>query len=127
MGTQQMVKRICTKEHPFVPPLKDNEVWTHEGLYEKFPEDESRIMILHCPNCGTDIDEDLDMDNKDGPSPEQAMMDKDGHAADCCRKETHSDELHNCEGCQRLRVSCKLCHNCSAANGICPHCKQKVV
>ena len=53
--TQRTKKRVCTKDNPFVPPLKDDEWWKHQDAYEKFPEYEFSIVIFHCPHCGIDI------------------------------------------------------------------------
>ncbi|TSC84345.1 MAG: hypothetical protein G01um101413_640 [Parcubacteria group bacterium Gr01-1014_13] len=124
MGNKQSIKKICTKDSPFVPPLKDDEQWEHPDLYDKFPEHEFRVVIFHCPNCKIDIAVDMD---PDGPSLEKHIMDKNGHTADCCRKEEHSDNWHVCEGCQTHKAPCKLCYNCSVNKRICSHCKQKVV
>ncbi|MDP1688675.1 MAG: hypothetical protein Q8L47_00910 [bacterium] len=48
-------KKTCTKENPFVPPLKDDEIWMHEDAYDKNPEHEFTTVIFYCPNCGIDI------------------------------------------------------------------------
>ncbi len=59
MSGKRKIKKICTKDNPFVPPLKDDEWWDHKDAYEKFPDHEFRIAIFHCPNCGIDIDIDV--------------------------------------------------------------------
>lgn len=59
MSGKRTVWKTCTKEHPFIPPLKDDEIWDHIDAYEKNTEHESRIVIVHCPNCGIDINMDL--------------------------------------------------------------------
>ncbi len=126
MGSEQKIKKVCTKDNPFVPPLKNNEQWEHPDLYDAFPEHEFRVVVFHCPHCGIDIPVDTD---PDGPSLEKHMMDRNGHTAACCRKKVHSekpDKWQNCEGCQTFRVPCKLCINCSVKKGICSHCKQRI-
>ena len=59
MSVERTIKKICTKEHPFVSPLKDGEFWEHEDVQEKFPEHDFRVVIYHCPNCGIDIKVDM--------------------------------------------------------------------
>ncbi len=59
------IKIICTKANPFVPPLKDDEVWTHLDAYEKFPEDDLGVVVFYCPNCGIDILIDMSEDTKE--------------------------------------------------------------
>ncbi len=59
MSDERTVKKICTKENPMVPPPKNDEIWTHEGLEDKYPESDSSIVIFHCPNCGEDIPVDM--------------------------------------------------------------------
>jgi len=57
--TKRIIRKICTKDHPFTPPLEDNEIWEHEDAYEKFPESDLCIVTFHCPNCGIDFDIDM--------------------------------------------------------------------
>ena len=59
MNNQRTIKRTCTKDSPFVPPLKDDELWMHQDAYEKFPDLDSRIIVFHCPNCGINIEIDM--------------------------------------------------------------------
>ena len=59
MSDQRPVKKVCTKENPFVPPLKDDEIWTHQNLEDKYPDSISPIVVFHCPNCGVDIEVDM--------------------------------------------------------------------
>lgn len=58
MSDERKIKK-CTKDHPFVPPPKDNEFWLHEDAYNKFPESDFIIATFHCPNCGIDFDVDM--------------------------------------------------------------------
>lgn len=45
--------RICTKENPFVAPLKANECWVHPDANQTDPPDyDGSILNFHCPNCG---------------------------------------------------------------------------
>ena len=59
MGDEPKIRIICTKENPFVPPRKDNEIWEHKDAYDKFPDCESTIVTYHCPNCDMDFDIDF--------------------------------------------------------------------
>lgn len=53
-NTAGKLVRKCTKDHPFVPPVKENEFWIHVDAYYLDPADEGRFF--KCPNCGTLID-----------------------------------------------------------------------
>ena len=59
MSNESKTRKVCTKESPFVPPRKDNEIWEHKDAYEKFPEYDFNIVTYHCPNCGIDFDIDM--------------------------------------------------------------------
>lgn len=59
MATERTVRKICTKDSLFTPPLKDDEIWEHQDAYEKFPEYDFSIVTFHCPNCGIDFDIDM--------------------------------------------------------------------
>jgi len=59
MSKKRTVKKVCTKDYPFVPPRKDDEHWIHPDVYDKNPESDSSIAIFHCPNCGIDIEVDM--------------------------------------------------------------------
>ncbi len=48
----EKIKNICNKEHPFVPPIKENEYWEHTDAYQTDPEYDGNFPFFHCPNCG---------------------------------------------------------------------------
>jgi len=48
--------KICTKENPFVAPLKENEGWMHPNAYQTDPPDyDGSLFNFHCPNCNLDF------------------------------------------------------------------------
>ncbi|KKT81625.1 MAG: hypothetical protein A3B99_00580 [Candidatus Yanofskybacteria bacterium RIFCSPHIGHO2_02_FULL_44_12b] len=59
MGRERKIRKFCTKDHPFIPPLKDDEIWEHVDAFDKFPERDLAIVTFHCPNCGIDIHVDM--------------------------------------------------------------------
>jgi len=49
-------KKICTKENPFVAPLKIGGDWLHPDAYQTNPPDyDGSLFSFHCPNCGIDF------------------------------------------------------------------------
>lgn len=58
-GIKRTAKYVCTKDNPFVPPLKDKEYWMHKDAYDKFPDHEFSTVVFYCPNCKIDISLDL--------------------------------------------------------------------
>lgn len=60
---KRKIRKECTKDNPFVPPLKDDEWWYHADAHVKYPEDLEigvRFLTFHCPTCGIDFEIDTD-------------------------------------------------------------------
>jgi len=49
-------QKICTKENPFVAPIKEDGCWMHPDANQTDPPDyDGSLFNFHCPNCNLDF------------------------------------------------------------------------